>query len=90
MDGIWAALAGLTVTLALEALAVAVAWGRNSEKLTELEKQVNNDVLGRKAIAAHGQTLAAMAEKIAAIHDRIHGLPCVAGSGCAPRKETRQ
>ncbi|HAU28976.1 MAG TPA: hypothetical protein DCW68_02560 [Rhodospirillaceae bacterium] len=81
MDGIWAAMAGLAGTLALEGLAFAVAWGRNTEKLGELEKQVNNDVLGRKAIKEHGQTLAAMAEKVAAIHERIHSLPCVAGKG---------
>lgn len=76
MTEIWIALSGLAASLLLEALALAVAWGRNAERLADLEKQVNNDVLGRKAIAAHGQTLSAISARIEGICDRLDRLPC--------------
>jgi len=76
MNEIWATLAGLAGTILLEGLALAMAWGRNSERLSELEKQVNNDVLGRRAIAAHGQTLSAIGARVDAIHERLDRLPC--------------
>ncbi|OFW84211.1 MAG: hypothetical protein A2018_06835 [Alphaproteobacteria bacterium GWF2_58_20] len=76
MKEIWIALAGVAATLLLEALALAVAWGRHSERLSDLEKQVNNDVLGRKAIAAHGQTLSAISARLEGIYERLDRLPC--------------
>ena len=76
MTEIWTALLGLAGTILLQAIALAVSWGRHSERLSELERQVDNDVLGRRAIAAHGQTLSAISARLDAIGERLDRLPC--------------
>lgn len=72
----------IVITVLVHFTTLAVAMGRFSARLQQIEKQVDNDITGRHAFMAMRNDVGQIHGLLKIIQLRLTLLPCIAGQSC--------